>query len=165
VRASAQLGGVALAAVVSLAACAPPKDEVRTIDRASSVVQAVNDKAVQQAAALDDPNSPLGGDWKLEPGSVTVAIPEGMGPTLTIGNGSVSGFDGCATYSAGVAILADQFLLETVTPGDTAACTPEALAVEQAYLGALADVGGYRLDGDRLVLLDLGGQAILAFTR
>jgi heat shock protein HslJ len=148
-----------------LAGCAPPKEQVKTIDQASSVVQAVNDKAVQQAAALNDPNSPLNGDWKLEPGSITVAIPDGAQPTLTIGNGGVSGFDGCTAYNAGAAILADQFLLESVNHGDSSTCTPEAAAVETAFLGALANVGGYRLDGERLVLLDLGGQAILAFTR
>ncbi len=42
---------------------------------------------------------------------------------------------------------------------------PEAAAVEGAYLGALASVGSYRLDGARLVLLDTGGQAVLAFVR
>ena len=143
-----RVGAVAAVGISMLGAvgCAPPKDEVKTIDQASSVVQAVNDKAVQQAAALNDPDSPLNGDWKLDPGSLTVAIPDGAQPTLTIGNGGVNGFDGCTTYNAGAAILADQFLLETIGHGDATACTPETAAVEQAYLGALGTVGGYRLD-------------------
>jgi heat shock protein HslJ len=158
-------GAVVLAAALVGTACAPPKDEVRVIDQASSAVQAVNDKTVEQAAALNDPNSPLTGEWRLEPGSVTVPIPDGAQPTLTIGNGTVSGFGGCTTYSAGAAIVADQLLLETIGQGDASACTPEALALEEAYLGALADVGGYRFEGDRLVLADVGGRPILAFTR
>lgn len=157
--------GVAAVLVAVVAGCAPPDDEVRTIDRASSVVQAINDRAVEQAAALNDPNTPLGGEWRLDPGSLTVVIPDGAQPTLTVGNGSVSGFDGCTSFTTGVAIVADQLLLESIPAGDTTSCTADAVAVSQAYRAALAEVGGYRLEGERLVLADLGGQAILAFTR
>jgi heat shock protein HslJ len=153
-----------VAACLGAAACAPPEDEVRTIDRASSVVQAVNDRVVQQAGALADPADPTSGEWRLEAGSLTVPVPDGALPTLTIGNGSVSGFSGCNTFSAGSAIVADQLLLEQIATTDLA-CDAEAMAVEQAYLAALGEVGGYRLEGERLVLLDTGGQAILAFTR
>jgi heat shock protein HslJ len=166
VRTSAWIGvaAVLLGAGLVGAGCAPPKDEVRVIDQASSVVQAVNDKVVQQAGALAASGSPLDGAWILDPGSLTVPTTPETLPTLTVGNGSVSGFAGCNTYQAGSAIVADQLLLETISTTEQA-CGPEAAAVEQAYLGALAEVGGFRIEGERLVLVDLGGQAILSFTR
>jgi heat shock protein HslJ len=156
------IGGVLLAGglAVWLAGCAPDSEMVDTIDRASSVVEAVNERTEEQVAL----GGGLTGSWVLVPESLPVAIPPGAQPVLVVGNGSVSGFSGCNTYSAGSAVVADQLLLEPI--GTTKiACEPGVQAVEQAYLAALGSVASWRVDGDRLVLSDGGGSPVLTFTR
>ena len=102
-------------------------------------------------------------EWRLEsmPGVASVEGTRGA-PTLRIDPAAarVSGDGGVNRYSAKAAIDG-----ASLRVGDAIATrmagSPDAMALESAFLGRLQRVAAWRLDGDRLVLLDAGGAALM----
>ena len=81
-------------------------------------------------------------------------------PTIEFGDGTVSGFAGCNTFTG--SYTADE---STITIGPLATtkigCDRPASAVETAYLAGLADAKGWTIGGDGR--LSLGGFHLLRF--
>ena len=85
--------------------------------------------------------------------------------TLQFAGGEFTGFASCNNYRGTFTASGT-----TLTLGPAAAtrraCIEEARnAQETAYLGALAKVASYSVDGDRLTLRDASGAALATFAR
>ncbi|HEX2062047.1 MAG TPA: META domain-containing protein, partial [Thermoanaerobaculia bacterium] len=85
--------------------------------------------------------------------------------TLAFAEGHASGFSGCNQYRAPYTVSGS-----TLTFGPAIstkrACIEEALnRQEVAYLGAFQNVRSFTASGDRLVLHDANGTALLTFMR
>ena len=120
---------------------------------ASVLVTACADDDASGAQPADIEGVP----WVLDSGAgVDGAAPA---PTATFEGGRVTGTTGCNRYSGTYAVEGGRL---TIAPGATTmkACPPPADEVERAYLAALGRVGGWRVDGDELVLLADGAPAL-----
>ena len=104
----------------------------------------------------DDDGAAAGGSfedvpWVLENGA-----------SATFSGETVTGTSGCNRYTAPYEL--DGSSLEIgVAAATNMACPPPADAVEREFLGALARVAGWRLDGAELVLEDGDGGELLRF--
>jgi putative lipoprotein len=98
-----------------------------------------------------------GGTWRaVEIGGSAVA---GKAP-LTLGiepNGNVSGSGGCNRFTGTVTIDGNAMTFPPFA-ATRKMCVPEVMDPEQEFLGALAAVASYRLDGPHLILDDAYGQ-------
>ncbi|MGE0027343.1 MAG: META domain-containing protein [Thermoleophilia bacterium] len=118
--------------------------------------------AVLLTACGDDDASATAADlegvpWVLESGAGFAA--GGAAPTATFADGRVTGTTGCNRYSGTYTVEGGRLTIET-GPQTLKACPPPADEVEQAYLAALGRVGGWRVEGDELVLLADGAPAL-----
>ncbi|MFZ0014365.1 MAG: META domain-containing protein [Acidimicrobiia bacterium] len=109
-------------------------------------------------------DDPTGRTWELTEleGSSLV---EGTTIDLTIADGTASGNAGCNTYT-GEATVSDDGSM-TVGPeiaSTMMACEEPVMDQEQRYLDALAQVTGYEMAPDELLLLDANGIALLTFS-
>ncbi len=86
--------------------------------------------------------------------------------TLEFSGKQLGGTAGCNRYNATYSAEGDH--LSVTPPRQTRMACPSPTGVmeqEQRFLSALQAAGAYRLDGDRLELLDASGRAICVFTR
>ena len=126
--------------------------------------------AAEGAEAEDDGDfsSPLGGTaWILDPASADIVIPEG-GEEVTLAfttDGSFAGHAGCNNYTGSYTTTDDG----GITLGETAVtrmmCEEEVMAVETAYLSALAEVAQFALEDEQLTFSDADGTDILRYER
>lgn len=88
----------------------------------------------------------------------------GVGVTLQIDAYGVTGNDDCNWYNSG-AIVDGDAMFRFPWPGimQTAmACADDIMTQAFAYVAALTEADNYRLDGDRLEILDRAGETLLA---
>lgn len=135
------------AALVLLAACAP-----------ASRNDAPPPLPAGSGMTLDGTN------WKLVDVGGRPAV-AGEDVTLQFAGGEFTGFASCNNYRGTFTSSGT-----TLTLGPAAAtrraCIEDARnAQETAYLGALAKVASYTVDGDRLTLRDSSGAALATFAR
>jgi heat shock protein HslJ len=107
----------------------------------------------------DDP--PLEGtEWTLVSG--VEAVPDDAVPTLTLEDGTASGFGGCNTFTGGYELDG-----ESITIGPLAAtlmaCEDAKSAVEAAYMPALEAADAWAIEDGELVLSS-GGEESLRFS-
>ena len=101
--------------------------------------------------------------WTL---SATTDLGVGLGDvevTALFEAGRVAGGSGCNRYTGGYAVDGESL---TIAPGlvTTMMACPEAqMAVERAFLGRLAQVTAFVVDGSRLTLVDAAGAGLLVF--
>ena len=107
---------------------------------------------VTSTGATGVPASLAGVPWKLVSG-LDVESVEAAPPSATFENGVMGGSTGCNHYSAPVTIDGDSMQLGMIAATQMA-CGPPADSVEQAYLAALGQVAGWRVDGSALVLVN-----------
>ena len=103
------------------------------------------------------------GRWELE------AFGDGrplQGVRVTIEfkpDGGVAGDSGCNSYQGSLSAPGASVSLEALAVTEMACLDSHRMEVEDAYLQALTQVRGYRLEGGRLVLLDGRGVPLLTF--
>jgi putative lipoprotein len=100
-------------------------------------------------------------EWTVE----EIAGIEDLGdtpPTLSIAqDGRASGHGGCNRFFATAAIDGEEIVFSEI--GSTfMACEGMAMEIEQAFFAALEATASYRIDGGRLVLLDVEGTLMVA---
>lgn len=113
-------------------------------------------------------SSPLGGTaWILDPASADIVIPEGA-EDVTLAfttDGSFAGHAGCNNYTGSYTTTDDG----GVTLGETAVtrmmCEDDLMAVETAYLSALAEVAKFAVDDEELTFSDADGTEVLRYDR
>ena len=123
-------------------------------DRADIVVQRVNDAGSASPA----------GSWlaqEIDGGGVS----DSVRTLLDIGaDGSVSGRGGCNSMGGNATIEGGNIRFGRIVATQMA-CAPAAMEQEGKFFAALEEVRAWRLDGDRLELLDAGGAVILVLAR
>ncbi|WP_026927439.1 META domain-containing protein [Granulicoccus phenolivorans] len=75
----------------------------------------------------------------------------------------ISGSAGCNRYFGPVALGVGTISVSDALATTLMACDGPVMDQEYAYLAAVRDARAYRLDGDRLTLLDGSGHALAAF--
>ena len=139
----------------------PPADGA---SRRVVLVSETDRRAAMPAAVL--PPALAGSAWRLLEVSGTAAIvgPRGA-PTLAFDSGGrASGLSGVNRYSAGT--VADATALRFSNAVTTRmAASPEAMASETAFLTRLQQTAAWRVEGDRLLLLDASGTTLMRFER
>lgn len=108
----------------------------------------------QSAGSGDVPGGTLDGDWTLVEGTSSGEPVDSFGEwtvTLTIDGGDATGTSACNSYFGTIEIDGASVRFEGLG-GTEMACEPGAMALEQAYLGALADVREAAVEDDQLVL-------------
>ena len=108
-----------------------------------------------------DPSSLEGTPWVLASG-VDVEGWEGVAPSATFADGQVTGSTGCNRFGASYTLDGDTLELGEMAM-TSMACPPPADAVEREYTAALESVGGWRTEGDELVLLDGDENEVLRY--
>jgi heat shock protein HslJ len=121
--------------------------------------------------AAEVPAVPLTGtEWTLE----SYSSPEGesvssviVGTTITAtfsDDGNVTGNAGCNSYGAGYVLDGATIIIEPPISTKMNCNYPEGVMnQENTYLNLLTSVAGYRIDGDRLDLLDGAGETLLSY--
>ena len=108
-----------------------------------------------------EPASLAGVPWRLVSG-LDVEGFEASPPSATFENGVVGGSTGCNHYGGPVTIDGDSMKIGMIAATQIA-CPPPADSVERAYLAALAEVAGWRMDGSALVLVNADGDELLRY--
>jgi heat shock protein HslJ len=102
-----------------------------------------------------------GAPWQLVAG-IDVAGWERVAPSVQFQNGTVSGSTGCNRFSTSYTLDGDK--LTIVPPATTMmACDEPGQSVEPAFLAALGEVAGWRIEDGALALLDEDGGQVLRF--
>lgn len=112
------------------------------------------------AAAAD----PLAGSWTLVSsgdGEAPTAVPAGVEVTANFAEGRISGTSGCNRYGAAYTLDGAALTIEPAV-STMMACEEPKMTVETAYLAALGQVTGYRLQDGNL-LLSYGDGQVLTF--
>ncbi len=104
--------------------------------------------------------------WVLDDNSLGVEVPEdGMqGITISFTETDVAGNSGCNDYTSTYTVPGDGDIVFDEFVTTRKACDPAVMAVETAYLGQLAIVTAYEIDGDDLVLAGDAGVE-LSYTK
>ena len=92
--------------------------------------------------------------WVLDDTSLSVEVPQdGMEEiTISFAETDVAGNSGCNNYTSTYTVPGDGKIAFGDFVTTRKACDPAVMAVETAYLGQLAVVREYEIDGDDLVL-------------
>jgi putative lipoprotein len=107
--------------------------------------------------------------WKLteldgEPVAPLPGQPREARITLASPGGRLFGFGGCQRLEGQYTLQDGPLrLLPGRPPEDDAGCSAELRERQQRLLDALAATHGHRIEGDRLALLDRGGQVLARF--
>ena len=83
-------------------------------------------------------------------------------PSASFADGTMGGSTGCNRYTAGYTVDGDSLELAQIASTQMA-CAPPADAIERAYVAALAQVAGWRIEGEELVLVDGDEAELLRF--
>jgi putative lipoprotein len=106
----------------------------------------------------DDAEGPAleGTEWTLVDG---VDAPEDSVPTLTLADGSASGFGGCNTFRGGYELDGESISIGPLA-GTLMACEEPKMAAEGAYMPALEAADAWAIEGGELVLSTDGGETL-----
>jgi putative lipoprotein len=132
---------------------------------ASVVLLAVS--AMQPGAAAPD-HKLAGSEWTLAAFGEGQAPPlvEGSRVTLAFGeNGRARGRGGCNSYGSSYEVRGRAISFSAIVSTKMACADEAATRQEQRYFQALEAARQFDLNGDRLILSDGGGRALLVFAR
>jgi heat shock protein HslJ len=99
-----------------------------------------------------------GTEWTLVDG---VDAPDDSVPTLTLDDGTASGFGGCNTFTGGYELDGDSITIGPLA-ATLMACEDDKSAAEAAYLPALEAADAWAIEDGELVLSS-GGEESLRF--
>jgi heat shock protein HslJ len=101
--------------------------------------------------------------WQLDASS-TLGVPLGQSSvTALFAGGTLSGFAGCNNYTTSYTVDGSKLTIAAPMAATQKACDPAVMAVEQAYLAALAKTAVYKVDGKTLTLADDTGAKTLVY--
>lgn len=102
-----------------------------------------------------------GGEWRLStlPGRNLAQVPVARRPTIALADGRMSGRGLCNHLTAAYTLGAPGELRMGRAGGATLPCR-EVESLERHFIRQLEDVTGYRIDGDRLVLVTRRGREL-----
>ena len=83
-------------------------------------------------------------------------------PSASFADGTMGGSTGCNRYTTSYTVDGDSLELGQIAT-TRMACAPPADAIERAYVAALAQVAGWRIEGEELVLVDGDDNEVLRF--
>ena len=168
--------GLVAIGLVGLAACGSDDDSLPTTPPATEGSGAAEPSTTAAGGASSTPGSSTAGSAapagaaSLEGATWTLSADTDLGVplddvdvTALFTDGRVAGTSGCNRYTGGYTLDGDAL---TISPGMAAtmmACPAPQMAVEQAYLAALAEVAAWSVDGTTLTLADTAGTALLVF--
>ncbi|MCE5339494.1 MAG: META domain-containing protein [Methanomicrobiaceae archaeon] len=121
--------------------------------------------------AVQKPDLPLTGtDWVLEGYSTGADAVSSViaGTTVTTKfspDGNVTGNAGCNHYGGGYSLNGTNLSVSSLYSTLMYCGEPGVMEQEAKYLGLLANVSSYRVEGDRLTLLDETGAGLLFFVQ
>jgi len=93
-------------------------------------------------------------------GTATAAIPESP-PFAVFDDGAIAGSSGCNTYNGTYEIDGDSMVIGPLAT-TLMACTPELMGQETLYFELLAQVDGYEVSGDKLMMMS-GDTVLIRF--
>jgi len=106
----------------------------------------------------------LEGEWTLLTLN-SAPLLAGSAINATFAEGKITGYSGCNSYGGSYTVKGDSLELGEIAM-TLMACPEEGIMEqEQAYMEALSKVTKFRLDNDRLELLDASGTALLVYAR
>ena len=79
--------------------------------------------------------------------------------------GRLSGSDGCNRYSTGYSASESRLKIGPNIAGTRMACPQPIMEEATTFIGILGRTTGYRVDGDRMTLLDSSGLPMAAFRK
>jgi heat shock protein HslJ len=106
-----------------------------------------------------------GSSWDLTAWAEPTPIPSTVSITAAFDQTTVSGSSGVNTYHAQYTSSTDGSISITHVATTLMAGPAETMNAEKAFVTRLQAARGYRVDGDRLVLLDADGKDSLTFIR
>jgi heat shock protein HslJ len=117
------------------------------------------------ASGPTGPDDPLSGTrWSLVSiGGSPVLASEST--SMQFEKGRLSGSDGCNRYTTGYTASATSLTIGTNIAGTRMACAPEVMEEAKTFISILSRASGYRVDGDRLMLLEKDGRPMAAFRK
>ncbi len=83
----------------------------------------------------------------------------------TFEDGKITGYSGCNSYGGAYTVKGDGLQLGEIAITEMACLEDGVMEQEQAYMAALSNVAKFRLDNDRLELLDASGATLLVYAR
>jgi heat shock protein HslJ len=152
----------------SVRALRPPATLLVVLALATALLAACADDATPDTVGTDGTTEaasalPLEGTaWQLTTLPDGTEPPQGVVATAKLADGTLGGTGGCNSFSAPYELDGDAL---TFGPAASTmmACAEPIMAVETAYLTALADVATYATTADSLTLSDADGTAVLVF--
>ena len=108
-----------------------------------------------------DSSSLEGVPWVLA-GGIDVENWEEAAPSMMFEDGKVTGSTGCNGYGGKYTVDGDALEISSVV-STLMACPPPADQVERAFVAALENIAGWRLEDAELVLLDAEGEEVLRY--
>lgn len=145
------------AALLTLAACAPLPSTTPAGQGSAGAVATV----VTVVAA---PHPLIGSTWILTSLAGQPPLP-GSHLTVTFAQSKFSGFGGCNHFGGRYGVEGNYVRPDTIQRTLEGCLGEGILEQERAYVDAVQAGGQFRLDGDRLEILDQAGQVKLAFMR
>ena len=116
-------------------------------------------------ATVDSTGDPLSGTrWSLVSiGGSPVLVSEST--SMQFDKGRLTGSDGCNRYTTSYTESAGSLKVGPNIAGTRMACAPDVMEEARTFIAILAAASGYRIDGDRLTLLDASGRPMAAFRK
>ena len=108
-----------------------------------------------------DSSSFEGVPWVLARG-IDVENWEEAAPSMMFEDGKVTGSTGCNGYGGKYTVDGDALEISSVA-ATLMACPPPADQVERAFVAALENIAGWRLEDAELVLLDAEGEEVVRY--
>jgi putative lipoprotein len=145
-----------------------PLDPLATAGPLLVVTSFVSQPAGEEAAATPTatvPDGLLETTWRAERIGSDPALP-GIDSTLTISRDMrAGGRGGCNSYFAQVAISGETVRFSAIAATRMACLSTTAMTQETAFFVALGAAQRWRIEDDRLLLLDEGGNELVRFSR
>jgi len=141
------------------------RTRIATAAIAASLLAGLPGAAFAQAQAPTDPEGP---DWSLisyydEGAGEFATVPFEVQPTLRLEDDVASGFGGCNQFSGSYELDDSSLTFGEEMSVTLAFCEGPGQLVEDNYLAALGQVGGWSIEGGQLQLYDNLGDLSLAF--
>lgn len=89
----------------------------------------------------------------------------GVTVTLNFQDGTVSGSDGCNSYSSAYQSSDDKLTIDKNIISTMMACDETIMQQAPAFTAALPQVSSFKVDADQLTLLNADGETLAVFTK
>ncbi len=101
--------------------------------------------------------------WQLEMLGTQPALKARPVTLVFQADNQVGGEAGCNSYGGTYSLNGDKLTFSYLSSTLRACAEPEFMEQEQKYMSSLAQTAGYKLEGNRLVILDTHGVSLFSF--